>query len=151
MSVSEKILIDPNTKRLKKIQKWYYLHGIGVIYFSGSVAMSLRRNSFLPTPGAPTRTMGLTRPGRGYKRATSSYVGIISRSKSSFSVMSYMTFFTLGVDLQGRSAVAVGAGEQGVFGAQSEFAAEGLQSAGFPASGICKMFQNMGQSTSIFR
>lgn len=44
-----------------------------------------------------------------------------------------MTFFTLGVDLQGRSAVAVGAGEQGVFGAQSELAAEGLQSAGFPA------------------
>lgn len=95
--------------------------------------MSLRRNSFLPTPGAPTSTTGRTRPGRGYKRATSSYVGIISRSKSSFSVMSYMTFFTLGVDLQGRSAVAVGAGEQGVFGAQSELVAEGLQSAGFPA------------------
>lgn len=44
-----------------------------------------------------------------------------------------MTFFTLGVDLQGRSAVAVGAGEQGVFGPQSELAVEGLQSAGFPA------------------
>lgn len=53
--------------------------------------------------------------------------------------MSYMTFFTLGVDLQGRSAVAVGAGEQGVFGAQSELAAEGLQSAGLPVPSTCKM------------
>lgn len=113
------------------------LHGMGVTYFSGSVAISRLRNSFLPTPGAPTNTRGLTSPGRGYNRATSSYVGIISRSKSSFSVMSYIIFFTFGVDLQGRRAVAVGVGEHGVFGAHSVFDAEGLQRAGFPAPGTC--------------
>lgn len=100
--------------------------------------MSLLRNSFLPTPGAPTSTIGLTKPGLGYKRATSSYVGIISRSKSSFSVMSYIIFLTFGVDLQGSNAVAVGVGEQGVCGAQSEFVAEGLQSAGLPEQAAAK-------------
>lgn len=99
-----------------------YLQGTGVTYFSGSLAMSLLRNSFLPTPGAPTSTIGLTKPGRGYNLATSSYVGIISLSKSSFSFISYIIFLTLGVDLHGNRAVALGVGEHGVFGPQSEFA-----------------------------
>lgn len=46
-----------------------------------------------------------------------------------------MIFFTFGVDLHGSSAVAVGVGEHGVLGAQSEFAVDGLQSAGLPAIG----------------
>lgn len=77
--------IDQNQLILQAI---FHLQGTGVTYFSGSVAMSLLRNSFLPTPGAPTKTIGLISPGLGYNRATSSYVGIISRSKSSFSVIS---------------------------------------------------------------
>lgn len=41
-------------------------------------------------------TTGLKTPGRGYSLATSSYVAICSRSKSSFSVKSYMIFLVLG-------------------------------------------------------
>lgn len=98
--------------------------------------MSLLLSSFRPTPGAPTSTIGLTNPGRGYSLATSSYVGIISRSKSSFSLMSYMIFLTFGMDLHGRRAVAFVVGEHGVLGPQSELVADGLQSAGLPIKTI---------------
>lgn len=50
--------------------------------------------------------------------------------------MSYIIFFTLGVDLHGSRAVAVGVGEHGVLGAQSELAVDGLQRAGLPANRI---------------
>lgn len=39
-------------------------------------------------------------PGRGYNLATSSYVAICSRSKSSFSAVSYIIFLVLGLDAQ---------------------------------------------------
>lgn len=34
------------------------LQGTGVLYLSGSVAMSRLLSSFLPTPGGPIRTTG---------------------------------------------------------------------------------------------
>lgn len=71
------------------------LQGVGVRYFSGSVAINLRRSSLRPTPGGPMSTMGLKTPGLGNNFATSSYVGISSRSKSSFSVQSYIIFLIL--------------------------------------------------------
>lgn len=65
---------------------------MGVRYFSVSVAMRRRRNSLRPTPGAPIRTIGRARPGRGYSFATSSYVGTSSRSKSSLSAAEQRIF-----------------------------------------------------------
>ena len=71
------------------------LHGTGLRYFSGSIAASLRLSSFRPTPGAPIKTNGRNTPGRGYNLHTSSYVAIISLSKSSFSSRSYIIFLVL--------------------------------------------------------
>lgn len=62
--------------------------------------MRRRLSSFRPMPGAPMRTIGRYSPGLGYNLATSSYVAISSRSKSSFSVSSYMIFLVLGLDAQ---------------------------------------------------
>lgn len=59
------------------------------------MAASLRLSSFRPTPGAPIKTNGLNTPGLGYNLHTSSYVAIISLSKSSFSSRSYIIFLVL--------------------------------------------------------
>jgi hypothetical protein len=61
---------------------------------SVSSATILLLISFLPTPGGPTSTMGLKAPDRGKRRATSSYVGTSSPSKSSLSDNAYISFFS---------------------------------------------------------
>ena len=65
------------------------------LYLSGSKAINLRLSSLRPTPGAPISTIGRKTPGLGNNRATSSYVGISSRSNSSLSRRSYMIFLVL--------------------------------------------------------
>lgn len=56
---------ENNYKNSKTYRLPKNLQGTGVTNFSGSVATSRLRSSFLPTPGAPISTIGRTKPGLG--------------------------------------------------------------------------------------